>query len=232
MDELPRKVSGLRNEFVSSWSDARCVRVFRGLSQLRRRRRLLGALGICAMLLAGAGLVWGHAPPAAQLTAASLEHTTVAAATGEDWLAASQRGDHARAYELLAEGATVENDAETLLRAADAARLSDHPEASVGYFRTLLRDHRHHPLAAYAAFTLGRELLEHLGRPVEAAEAFATANELAQDGELAQDAMAREVECWSKAGRAEQAYQRAVLFSQRYPDSRRQRVVQLYGGLE
>ena len=82
-----------------------------------------------------------------------------------------------------------------------------------------------------AAFTLGRELLEHLGRPVEAAEAFATAGELALDSVLAQDALAREVECWSKAGRAEEAYQRALRFDQRYPNSHRTRMVQLFGGL-
>jgi tetratricopeptide (TPR) repeat protein len=229
MDELLRKLAELRDEFVSPWSEARCRRLFSGICQLRRRRRLLGALGACSAGLVAVGLAWGHEPPDMQLTAAQPAHT--AAAVSDDWLAASQRGDYQRAYELLAEGAPVANDAETLLRAADAARLSDHAEASVGYFRALLRDHREHPAAASAAFTLGRELLEHLGRPVEAALAFAAASELAHDSTLAHDALAREVESWSKAGRAEEAYRRALLFNQRYPDSHRQRMVQLFGGL-
>jgi tetratricopeptide (TPR) repeat protein len=228
MDELLRKLAGLRDDFDSPWSEARCMYLFRALCRLRRRRRLLGAFGAGAAALVVAGLVWGHEPAAVQLTAASPAR---AAAVSDDWQAASQRGDYARAYELLAQGAPVANDAETLLRAADAARLSDHPEASVGYFRALLRDHRQHPAAPSAAFTLGRELIEHLGRPVEAAEAFAAASELARDSELAQDALAREVECWSKAGRAEEAYRRALLFNQLYPHARRQRTVRLFGGL-
>jgi tetratricopeptide (TPR) repeat protein len=225
MDELLRRLAELRDEFVSPWSDTRCRQLFGGLCRLRRRRRLLGVVGACAAGLAVAWLSLHHAPTALQLTAAPPARAI------DDWQLSSQRSDYQRAYELLAQGAPVANDAEALLRAADAARLSDHPEASIGYFRAVLRDHRSHPAAPSAAFTLGRELLEHLGRPVEAAEAFAAASELAGDSALAQDALAREVECWSKAGRAEQAYRRALLFNQRYPQSHRQRMVQLYGGL-
>jgi tetratricopeptide (TPR) repeat protein len=232
MAELMRRLAELRSEFVPAWSEARCRQLLSGICRLRRRRRLLGALGACAVGLVAATLLWGRKPPAVQLMAAlPADMARTATAAGDDWLTATQRGDHHHAYELLAEGAPVADDANTLLRAADAARLSGHPEASVGYFRALLRDHRQHPAAPTAAFTLGRVLLEHLGRPVEAAEAFATANELARDSELAQNALAHEVECWSKAGRSEQAYRRALLFSQRYPQSRRQRMVQLYGGL-
>ena len=228
MDELLRKLAELREEFASPWSDTRCRSLFRGLCRLRRRRRLLGALGACTAGLLTAGWVWAHAPADLPPSAAPALHTS---AVSSDWRQASQRGEYAYAYELLAEGAQVANDAATLLRAADAARLSGHSEASVGYFRALLRDHRQHPQAASAAFTLGRELLEQLGRPVEAAEAFASAGELARDSALAQDSLAREVECWSKAGRAEEAYERALLFDQRYPNSHRTRMVQLYGGL-
>jgi outer membrane protein assembly factor BamD (BamD/ComL family) len=78
---------------------------------------------------------------------------------------------------------------------------------------------------------LGRLLLVQLGRPHEAAEAFATVRELGPEGWLTQDALAREVEAWSKAGKIEEAYVRAQLFIRNYPQSRRRRVVELYGGL-
>jgi transmembrane sensor len=115
--------------------------------------------------------------------------------------------------------------------AADAARLSGHPDASVTYLRKVLRNHRESPVAPLAAFTLGRVLLERLGQPSEAADAFATARSLAPEGSLAQDALAREVEAWSKAGHPHEAYERARLYVENYPRGRRLRAVQLYGGL-
>lgn len=149
-----------------------------------------------------------------------------------DWRSLSRTGDYDGAYQLLARGAQVPSDPESLMEAADAARLSNHPETAALYLRKVLDRHRANPAAPLAAFTLGRVLLERLGRPAEAAEAFATARELAPRGSLAQDALAREVESWSKAGHAKEAYDRSRLFMERYPDSRRLRVVQLYGGIE
>lgn len=148
------------------------------------------------------------------------------------WRSLNQSGDYEAAYRLLARGAAVANDPDALMEAADAARLSNHPEAAASYLRQVLDLHRASPVTPLAAFTLGRVLLERLGRPAEAAGAFATARALAPQGSLAQDALAREVEAWSKAGDAKEAYERSRLFMQRYPDSRRLRVVQLYGGVQ
>jgi transmembrane sensor len=143
----------------------------------------------------------------------------------------SQSGDYEGAYRLLAQGSSVEDDSEALMDAADAARLSGHPEASVVYLQKVLRKHRESPVAPLAAFTLGRVLLERLGQPSEAADAFATARRLAPQGSLAQDALAREVEAWSKAGHPHEAYERARQYVESYPQGRRLRAVQLYGGL-
>jgi transmembrane sensor len=110
--------------------------------------------------------------------------------------------------------------------------LSGHAEASVSYLRRVLREHGRSPVAPLAGFTLGRVLLERLGQPSEAAEAFALARSSAPNGSLAQDALAREVEAWSKAGKSHEAYQRAQLYVQTYPNGRRLRAVRLYGGLE
>src|SRR5262249_2150651 len=109
--------------------------------------------------------------------------------------------------------------------------LSGHPDAALSYLRKVLDRHRDSPVAPLAAFTLGRVLLERLGQPSEAAEAFATARSLAPQGSLAQDALAREVEAWSKAGHPDEAFQRARQYVALYPAGRRLHAVQLYGGL-
>jgi transmembrane sensor len=147
------------------------------------------------------------------------------------WRSLGQSGDYEGAYRLLAQGTTVDDDSEALLDAADAARLSGHPESAVVYLRKVLRDHRTAPVAPLAAFTLGRVLLERLGQPSEAAEAFALARTIAPRGSLAQDALAREVEAWSKAGHPHEAYERAHQYVDSYPEGRRLHAVQLYGGL-
>jgi transmembrane sensor len=147
------------------------------------------------------------------------------------WRSLGQSGDYEGAYRLLAQGTAVEDDSEALMDAADAARLSGHSEAAVAYLRKVLGDHRAAPVAPLAAFTLGRVLLERLGQPSEAADAFAIARTIAPQGSLAQDALAREVEALSKAGRPHEAYQRAQQYVESYPEGRRLRAVQLYGGL-
>jgi transmembrane sensor len=148
------------------------------------------------------------------------------------WRSLCQSGDYDAAYRVLESGAEVENDPAALMDAADAARLSNHPDASVAYLRRVLRDHTKSPVAPLAGFTLGRVLLERLGQPSEAAEAFAVARSIAPQGSLAQDALAREVEAWSKAGNSHEAYERAQLYVSLYPSGRRLRAVRLYGGLE
>lgn len=153
-------------------------------------------------------------------------------AASVSWRSLCQSGDYDAAYRLLENGAVVDNAPAALMDAADAARLSGHAEASVSYLRRVLGDHARSPVAPLAGFTLGRVLLERLGQPSEAAEAFALARSSAPNGSLAQDALAREVEAWSKAGKSHEAYQRAQLYVQTYPNGRRLRAVRLYGGLE
>lgn len=153
-------------------------------------------------------------------------------AAGVSWRSLCQSGDYDEAYRMLASGTVVDNDPAALMDAADAARLSGHAEASVSYLRRVLGEHGRSPVAPLAGFTLGRVLLERLGQPSEAAEAFALARSSAPNGSLAQDALAREVEAWSKAGKSHEAYRRARLYVQTYPNGRRLRAVRLYGGLE
>jgi hypothetical protein len=128
-------------------------------------------------------------------------------------------------------GTAIDDNPEALMDAADAARSSGRPAAAATCLRQVLRDHSDSPLAPLAAFTLGRVLLERLDQPLSAADAFALARALAPEGSLAQDALAREVEAWSKAGRPQEAYKRACLYVVSYPKGRRLHAVQVYGGL-
>jgi transmembrane sensor len=118
------------------------------------------------------------------------------------------------------------------VNAASVARLSHHPAEAVPPLRRIVVNHDDDRRAPLAAFTLGRVLLEELGQPTEAADAFAKTGELAPDGALAEDALAREVEAWSRAGDLARARARADEYVRRYPAGRRLRSVRRFGGLE
>jgi transmembrane sensor len=119
-----------------------------------------------------------------------------------------------------------------LLLAADVMRLSHHASEAVAPLRRVVRDHAADPRASLAAFTLGRVLLDDLGRPREAAEAFADAIRLAPDGPLYEDAIARKVEALSRSGDTTAAHELAGDYLRRFPDGRRARSVRKLGGIE
>jgi transmembrane sensor len=150
------------------------------------------------------------------------------------WRALARQGQHKDAYEALQrEGSgAVRDNAEDLMLAADVARLSGHSGQAVAPLQKVVGNHAGDPRAPLAAFTLGRVLLDELGRPGQAAGAFATARRLAPGGALAQDALAREVESLAKAGQAVAARERALEYVKRYPSGRRTNAVRTYGGLE
>jgi transmembrane sensor len=155
-------------------------------------------------------------------------------AAGPGWRELAQDGDYARAFaRMMVEGATaVHDEPGDLLLAADVARLSGHPEKAVPSLDRVLGGHAGDSRAPLAAFTLGRTLLDQLGRPNEAARAFATARRLDPRGALAQDALAREVESWSRAGDTPTARERAEEYGTLYPKGRRLKAVRRLGGLD
>jgi transmembrane sensor len=120
--------------------------------------------------------------------------------------------------------------AETLLAAADTARLQGRAQDGAALLRRIVKDHRADPRAPLAAFTLGRVLLMELGQPRAAAAAFAEARALAQVGPFAEDALAREVEAWAKAGDRAKARARAQEYLLLYPSGRRVAAVRALGG--
>jgi transmembrane sensor len=135
------------------------------------------------------------------------------------------------------DAATARNDAtssaEALFASADKARRDGRPEQSIGYLRAITERYPSDPRAPLAAFTRGRVLLESLGRPREAAHAFAQARALSgKRSALAEDALAREVEALAAAGEAGLARDRAELYRRNYPKGLRLHQVIRSGGLQ
>ncbi len=150
------------------------------------------------------------------------------------WRDLARAADFEQAYDSLqrAGRSDVRDNPDDLLLAADVARLSRHPVEAVPHLRAVIARHRRDARAPLAAFTLGRVLLESLGRPGEAATAFRTAQELAPSGLLVEDALAREVEALSRAGETAAARARAELYVHRYPQGRKVSLVRRHGGLD
>jgi transmembrane sensor len=150
-----------------------------------------------------------------------------------EWRRLAELGDYARAFEALqASPEPPRDETQELLLAADVARLSHHPTEALAPLRRVVERHSEDPRAALAAFTLGRVLLDELGRPRESAGAFARARTLAPEGPLAEDALAREVEAMSRAGEVARARSLALAYEATYPGGARLRAVRRHGGLE
>jgi transmembrane sensor len=155
-----------------------------------------------------------------------------AGATASSWRPLAERGQYEEARRALRKAGpnAVRDDTADLLLAADAARLSGHPDEAVPYLARVLHGHARDPRAGLAAFTLGRVLLDELGRPSEAVEAFALAR--SSGGPLAEDALARQVEALSRAGEVTRSRELALLYRRLYPNGRRAKAVSRFGGLD
>ena len=169
------------------------------------------------------------APSPAETVATAPSPAPVVSAS--PWKSLAHDGDYDKAFEAL-KVATVKDEPNELLQAADVARLSHHPAQAVPHLRRVIDKHSGDPRAPLAAFTLGRVLLEELGHPKEAAEAFAKSRALAPSGALAEDALAREVEAWWRSGDASRAKTRAEEYVEKYPKGLRIKSVKKFGGLE
>src|SRR5262249_27119293 len=148
--------------------------------------------------------------------------TVEPAAPPADWKSLARDGAFEDAYGRLQSSAVKPaSTVEELFLAADVARLSGHPAEAVPHLRRILAEHPGDPRVAISAFTLGRILLDDLGRPNEAATAFALARQAAPDGPLEEDALAREVEAWSRAGDTDRAADLAREYVAHHPDGHR-----------
>lgn len=169
-----------------------------------------------APVAAGGSPAMGSASPAPPVT--------------ESWRALARRGRHDDAYALMRGLRPAQvKDPEELLAAADVARLSGHPSEALPFLERVLTDFHGDSRAPLAAFGIGRILLP--SAPAVAASRFAEARALAPDSAIAEDALAREVEAWSRAGMKSRARAAAVEYVRRYPQGSRVEQVREMGGL-
>lgn len=171
--------------------------------------------------------VVGAAPavePAVAVASVDTPKAVVGTSSTADWRELQRAGKHGRAYEALLPGGfrDVRDEPGDLLLAADAARLSSHPAQAATFLRRLLAGHPRDPRAPSAAFTLGWLLMNELGKPREAARAFAQAESFAPRGNLAEDALARAVEAWLRAGDRARATAELERYRKLYPRGRHQ----------
>lgn len=151
------------------------------------------------------------------------------------WRALARDGQYEAAYDAFnREGAAalLPDEPGALLLAADVARLSGHPADAVAPLRKLVAHHRADPRAAAGAFTLGKVLLDDLGRASEAARTFAQVSSLDSAGSLSEDALSHEVEAWARAGEDRRAHERAAAYVARFPNGAHLRMVRKVGGLD
>jgi hypothetical protein len=167
-------------------------------------------------------------------SASAIEKPTRAPApsTPSSWRPLAESGRYDEAHTALKKAGpnAVRDETADLLLAADAARLGGYPSEAVPYLERVVRAHSSDPRSSLAAFTLGRVLLDELGRPREAVDAFARAR--AAGGPLAEDALAREVEAASRAGDTAKSRELAREYQTLYPKGRRAKAVSRFGGLD
>ena len=114
--------------------------------------------------------------------------------------------------------APADDELGTLLRTADRARASGRALDAARALRAALATAPADSRAPLAEFRLGRLLLEDMGKPGEAAAAFARARALAPQGPLAPDALAREIESRAAAGDRATARSLARVYLAQYPN--------------
>jgi transmembrane sensor len=135
------------------------------------------------------------------------------------WRDLAKQGKHGDAYEhLRGEGGpgAVRGPADLML-AADVARLSGHPSEALTPLTQVYTAHSGDARAPLAAFTAGKILMDQLGSPGRAAQAFERARRLSPSGALAQNALEREFSARKAAGQTDRARSLARDYLRQYP---------------
>jgi transmembrane sensor len=136
------------------------------------------------------------------------------------------------AYGLLSQVPLRElSDPDDLMLAADVARQAGRPERAVPFLERVVKEHPTEVSGQLAGFSLGKVYLDNLDQPALAAHSFAAVRAMAPAGGLAQDALAREVEAWARAGETAKARDGALEYARLYPHGRRLAAVRDLGGI-
>jgi len=165
------------------------------------------------------------APPSPRADAAPPPRDASSPPLAAAWRPLAVHGDYRSAYETLgaaglAREAADATDAATLFALADVARLSGHAGEAAAPLSRIVREHRHEPSAALAAFTLGKIKLENLAAPREAASAFEEAIRIGSPPSVVEDATARRVEAYATSGDLAKARAAAAEYRATFPDGR------------
>ena len=165
--------------------------------------------------------------PEAPASAGALEKSA-----RNEFLERHRARDFEAAYRMLErDPSIVQNTAQDLMLAADAARNSGRPAKAAEFLKRVTTEHASSAQAPLAAFTLGRLYLSQLGSPSLAFEAFGLARKLSPGGALGHDALVRQVEAADRAGAKERARELAEQYVRQYPSGRRLEAVRRHGGL-
>ena len=146
------------------------------------------------------------------------------------WVKLAGEGAQGEAYVALKKDGSWSTltDTAQLMLAADVARGSGDFKLATAILGRVVTLHPRDGRAPLAAFTMGKLLLERLGSAGRAARAFARVRQLAPQGPLAEDALAREVEALARSGAVSEANSRAELYFSKYPKGRRRSLVERY----
>ena len=172
-----------------------------------------------------------QAPPAPSPASAPSRQSRPSA---PKWRSLAQAGRYDEAYVALRTAGVraVPDEVAVLLEAGDVARLSRHPQEAVAPISRMLARFPKDPRAPLAAFTLGLVYMQELGRAADAARSFAHARELDPAGLMAEDALARQVEAWFRAGDTARSQAMAKEYVRLYPHGRRLQAIRHHGGLD
>lgn len=146
------------------------------------------------------------------------------------WRVLAEEGRFEEAARALEHGRWTLGTPDELMLAADAMRLARRPQAARRYLDRVVREHPDDRRVPLALFTKARLLAA--TDPRGAARTFAQVYAHPGAGALAEDALAREVEAWSKIGDTTRARSRARLYLRRYPKGHRRAAVRAFSGLE
>lgn len=157
------------------------------------------------------------------LGAGDTDATVIAATTSSkrrpDWKKLARAGDLEAARAALREARL--RDPDDLMFAADTLRRAGHPGEAETHLRRVVEGHPDHVVAPVAAFTLGKLYLHRMNRPADAAKMFARVRSgTERGGALMEDALAREVESWAKAGQEGKARSLARTYVEQHPQGR------------
>lgn len=148
------------------------------------------------------------------------------------WVTLADQKRFGEAYGLLRQ-VPMKNlsEPDDLLLAADVARQAGRPERAVPFLERVVAEHPREMCAQLAGFSLGKIYLDNLDQPALAARRFADVRAMAPAGGLAQDALAREVEAWARAGETSRARDGALEYARVYPHGQRLAAVRDLGGI-